>query len=175
MMCTILSASVGGLASAFLKPIVMGTFRATKRYDIGALTNGVIAGLVSITGVCDRCDIWSAAIIGLIGSVAYTTSCKLWMKMGIDDPIEASQVHGVCGIWGVVAVGIFDNQKGLISSSKDSLRYLGWQMLGLLAIATLVTAFSVVYFLIMRKLNLLRVPLVHEIIGLDVAQMGSAR
>lgn len=51
---------------------------------------------------------------------------------------------------------------------------MGWQILGLLAIAAWVTVFSLVFFLLMRKLNLLRVPLVHEIMGLDVAEMGSS-
>lgn len=109
MMCTIISGATGGLSSAFLKPLIAGTYSRTRRYDVGALTNGVLAGLVSITGVCDHCEPWSAFFIGLIGSLQYSLACKLWKKLGVDDPIEASQVHGACGIWGLIAVGIFDN------------------------------------------------------------------
>ena len=87
----------------------MGTYSKTHRYDVGALTNGILAGLVSITGTCDSCEPWSAVLIGFIGSIIYTCACKLWLKLGIDDPIEASQVHCACGLWGLVAVGIFNN------------------------------------------------------------------
>ena len=107
MMCTLISGATSGLSSAFLKPLINGTYSRSRRYDLEALTNGVLAGLVSITGVCDHCEPWSALIIGLIGSLQYSLACKLWKKMGIDDPIEASQVHGACGMWGLIAVGIF--------------------------------------------------------------------
>jgi Amt family ammonium transporter len=115
-----LSGVTGGIISAFLKPLIMGTYSQHHRYDVGALTNGMIAGLVSITGVCDRCEPWSAFFIGLIGSVIYTLACKIMRRLGVDDPIEASMVHGACGMWGLIAVGIFDNKYGLISDSPDS-------------------------------------------------------
>lgn len=117
MMCTIISGSTGGIISAFLKPLVMGTYSKSQRYDVGALTNGIIAGLVSITGVCDRCEPWSAFLIGLFGSLMYSFACKLAKKLGVDDPIEASMVHGACGAWGLIAVGIFDNKYGINSES----------------------------------------------------------
>lgn len=126
MMCTLLSGATGGLISAFLKPLIMGTYSASQRYDVGALTNGILAGLVSVTGVCDHCEPWSAFLIGIIGSVTYTFACKICNKLGVDDPVEAAQVHGACGLWGLMAVGIFDNQKGLLSESPDSLSFMGW-------------------------------------------------
>ena len=55
MMCTLLSSATGGITSAFLKPLIMGTFSQNHRYDVSALTNGMLAGAVSITAVCDRC------------------------------------------------------------------------------------------------------------------------
>mmetsp|Transcript_28373 Transcript_28373/g.37873 ORF Transcript_28373/g.37873 Transcript_28373/m.37873 type:complete len:198 (+) Transcript_28373:428-1021(+) len=55
MMCTLLSAAIGGITSAFLKPLINGTYSHNHRYDVGALTNGMLAGAVSITAVCDRC------------------------------------------------------------------------------------------------------------------------
>ena len=48
-------------------------------------------------------------MIGAIGSIAYIFACKLMRRLGVDDPVEASMVHGACGIWGLIAVGIFDN------------------------------------------------------------------
>ena len=82
-------------------------------------------------------------------------------------------MHGACGLWGLIAVGIFDDKKGLISDSDESYHYLGWQILGACSIFIWVTVIALPYFLLMRKLNLLRVPLIHEIIGLDIAEMGS--
>jgi Amt family ammonium transporter len=115
MMVSILSGCTGGLVAAFLKPFVMRTYSQKNRYDVGALSNGILVGLVSITGVCDRCEPWSAFVIGGTGGLIYTLCCKLGEKIGYDDPVEAGQVHGAGGIWGLIAVGIFDNQKGLVS------------------------------------------------------------
>jgi len=151
----------------------MGTFTENHRYDVGALTNGMLSGAVAITAVCDRCEPWSAFLIGLISSLIYSLACKMWRKMDIDDPVEASQVHGACGLWGLIATGIFDKEKGLISDSDESGSYMGWQIIGALSIMAWVACFSVPYFLLMRKLKLLRVPLIHEIIGLEIAEMGS--
>lgn len=94
-------------------------------------------------------------------------------KLGVDDPVEASMVHGACGMWGLIAVGIFDNKYGLISDSENSASFLGWQIIGLFAIIAWVTLITLPYFCIMKRLRLLRVPLIHEIIGLDIAEMGS--
>jgi len=82
-------------------------------------------------------------------------------------------VHGSCGLWGVIAVGIFDNEKGLISDSHDSFSYLGWQLVGAVCILIWVLVITVPFFIILNKLKLLRVPLIDEVIGLDVAEMGS--
>lgn len=126
MMVTILSGATSGLISAFLKPLVMRTYSKKSRYDVGALSNGILAGLVAITGVCDRCEPWTAFVIGLIGGIIYTLSCRLEKLLGVDDPIEASQVHGFVGIWGLIAVGIFDNQMGLVSDNEDKGSFFGW-------------------------------------------------
>lgn len=124
-MCTLLSAFSSGLGATFFKPVIMGTCKS-HRYDACALTNGMLAGLVAITGSCDSCEPWSAFLIGLVASVVYSFACKLVEKLGVDDPVEASMVHGACGMWGVIAVGIFDNKHGLISKSEDSWSFLGW-------------------------------------------------
>ena len=126
MMVTILSGVSGGLTAAFLKPFVMRTYSKKNRYDVGALSNGILAGLVAVTGVCDHCEPWSSCVIGLIGGIVYTMACKFMEAIGVDDPIEAAQVHGFTGMWGLIAVGIFDNQNGLISDSGDSGKFFGW-------------------------------------------------
>lgn len=57
-MSTLLSAFASGLTATFLKPVITGTYSENHRYDTGALTNGLLAGLVAITGNCDRCEPW---------------------------------------------------------------------------------------------------------------------
>lgn len=173
MMVTILSGATGGLVAAFLKPLVMGTYSKKNRYDVGALSNGLLAGLVAVTGVCDSCEPWSAFLIGAIGGVVYTLSCKLNAALNVDDPIEASQVHGFTGMWGLIAVGIFHNESGLVSDSEDKGSFFGWQLLGMLIIILWVAVISTIYFLVMKKCNLLRVNLLEEVIGLDIAEHGS--
>ena len=173
MMNTLISGSVGGLISSFLKPLIMGTYSPAKRYDVGALTNGILAGLVSITGACDRTHPWSACLIGVIGAVFYSLACKLTNKLGVDDPIEATQVHAACGIWGIIAVGVFDNEYGLISDSGDSFKFLGVQLLGVVVLMAWTALSTMPFFFILKCANLLRVPLIHEVIGMDVAETGT--
>ena len=151
----------------------MGTFGAHNRYDVGALTNGILSGLVAITGICDRVEPWAAVIIGALSSLVYGFSCKLLQKLDIDDPIEASPVHGFNGLWGLIAVGLFDNQYGLFYGQEGCGSYFLWQLLGGLVIIVWVFVTSATYFIILKKLNMLRVPLLDELLGLDIVEHGS--
>ena len=74
----------------------------------------MLAGLVSVTSASSNVDLWAACVIGLIGSMIYTSTKKLIVRAEIDDTLDISEVHGFCGIWSIVALGIFDRQKGLI-------------------------------------------------------------
>ena len=76
--------------------------------------NAILAGLVAITAPCNNVSLISAVIIGSIGTLTYVLSGKLMNKWKIDDPIEASQIHGFAGVWGLIAVGIFDLDVGLL-------------------------------------------------------------
>lgn len=117
VMVTIISGTSGGIVSTFTKPFIMRTYGPRNRYDIAACTNGMLAGLVSITGVCNRVDPWAAWLIGITSSFVYGFSCRLLKSLNIDDPIEAAPVHGFCGLWGTIAVGIFDNKYGLLTGN----------------------------------------------------------
>lgn len=82
--------------------------------DPSCFTNAILAGLVSITAPCNNVDKWAALVIGLFGGILYIISTKLLIRAKIDDPIQATQIHGFCGFWGVISVGIFDKDTGLI-------------------------------------------------------------
>ena len=92
------------------------------RYKVHILCNGVLAGLVSVSASCSNIELWSACLIGLIGSMIYTTTRKLFIRFEVDDPLDITEIHGFCGIWSVLAVGIFDKDFGLLY--KGSLKQL---------------------------------------------------
>jgi len=101
-MNTTLAAATGGITTFIVMYVI------THRYDVGALCNGILAGLVSITAPCGNVESGSAILIGLIGGLVFTGSSLLQKKVKIDDPVDASSVHGACGIWGVLATALFD-------------------------------------------------------------------
>ena len=148
---TILSGTCGGLTASVAKPLIMGTYSQSRRYDVSALCNGLLAGLVAITGACDRVDPWAAIVIGIIGGIVYSAACKLCDVITADDPIEASSVHGFAGMWGLIAVGIFDNAEGLVSGAESGKgSFLLWQLIGMFAIILWVALMSAIYFFIMK-------------------------
>jgi Amt family ammonium transporter len=84
-----------------------------KRYgypDVGFMCNGMLAGLVAITASCAFVDSWIAVLIGALAGVLVVYSSEVVEnKLKIDDPVSAISVHGVCGAWGVLALGLFAN------------------------------------------------------------------
>merc|ERR1711959_10250 len=102
MMNTTLSAATGGLTVFLLM------FAITKKYDCAALCNGILAGLVSITAPCSNVESGCAVLIGFLGGFIFVGSSALVKKIKIDDPVDASSVHGTCGIWGCLAAALFD-------------------------------------------------------------------
>merc|ERR1712187_663277 len=82
--------------------------RFTRKYDIGAMCNGILAGLVSITGPCGAVESGSSIAIGAIGGVFMMGTSMLLKKLKIDDPLDAFAVHGACGVWGVLAAALFN-------------------------------------------------------------------
>jgi Amt family ammonium transporter len=105
-MNTTLSAACGGIVSFMI------TYIITHSYDVGSLCNGILAGLVSITAPCGNVESGSAVAIGILGAFVYVGASMLLKKLKIDDPVDASPVHGACGIWGTIAAGLFDMGNG---------------------------------------------------------------
>jgi Amt family ammonium transporter len=85
-----------------------------------AACDGIIAGLVAITAICNNCAAWEAFIIGIISCPVYVLFAMLLKKIGVDDPINAGAIHTSCGIWGLIAAGLFDNTKGVISNNQGA-------------------------------------------------------
>jgi len=95
-------ASITGAIAAMLALYAKGL-----KPDPTLMCNGMLAGLVAITAPCAFVDPWGAAVIGAIAGVLVILSVFFFENRGVDDPVGAISVHGVCGLWGVLSVGIF--------------------------------------------------------------------
>jgi Amt family ammonium transporter len=172
IMNTVISGSAGGIVAVFVKPHFLGTYSFVSKYDCCSLCNGILIGLVSVTGCCDRIEPWAACLIGAIGALFYVFGCKVLDYLHVDDPVEAAPVHMFGGIWGTIATGIFDNQMGLLYEDPGKGRFFGYQILAIIAVMAWVGTTASITFYIMNRLGFLRVDKAIEIIGLDIAEMG---
>src|SRR6188472_2675389 len=98
---TTLAASAGGLAAMAL------VYPRVKKWDMGITINGFLGGLVAITAGCYWVNAFGSVIIGLIGGIVVVLGIDFIEHRRIDDPIGAVAVHGIAGIWGTWAVGLF--------------------------------------------------------------------
>lgn len=118
IMNTILAPASGGLFTFVTRKYITGE-KKDQRMDFQGLTNGILAGLVAITASCDCVESWAAVIIGIIGSVTYSVACLVMTKLQVDDPLEAFQVHGACGIMGCVVLAFFKMEVGIFYGGKS--------------------------------------------------------
>lgn len=122
IMNTIISSAGSCISVLFLRPFIMQKSDPTNKYPVKSICNSLLVGLVSITGVCNNATTWGSILIGILGGIVYLISCKLFEKLKIDDPLEASQIHAFTGLWGTLAIGIFDTKYGVIyTGSFDQL------------------------------------------------------
>ncbi|HJP30204.1 MAG TPA: ammonium transporter, partial [Candidatus Latescibacteria bacterium] len=154
---TSLAAAAGALSSIFVSMIYL------KKPDISMALNGILAGLVGITAGADTVTWSSAILIGVIAGAIVVFAIVLIDRVGIDDPVGAISVHGVCGIWGTVAVGIF---------STNAAHTVGTQIIGTLAYAVFAFAASLILALLIKSTFGIRVSAEEEDEGLDVSEHG---
>jgi len=175
---TTLGAAGGAFGALFLARIVEG------HWEIDALLNGILAGLVSITAGCAVVEPYAALVIGFLGGIFYVLFVMFLNAIRVDDPLNASAVHGACGIWGCIAVGLFCTARNLTQaygfenpSSFGAFYGGGWQQLGIqflgwFTILCWSAAMSALVFLPMKLLGILRVPHSVEEYGLDATEHG---
>ena len=179
---TTLAACGGGLASLFC------VYIRAKYWDCGLTVNGFLAGLVAITCPCYWVSPAGAFILGAIAGVICVFSIDFFEYLRIDDPVGAVSVHGVCGIWGTLSLGLFATGQfgapgpyGADTSSAalvTGLFYGGGatqllaQVIGSAAVlaATFGTSLAIMYGL--KFAGVLRVSRERELLGLDVAEHG---
>ena len=143
-----------------------------KKPDVSMTLNGALAGLVGITAGCANVSMSGAIAIGAVAGVIVVFSVEFVERvLKIDDPVGAVSVHGVCGAWGTLAVGLFATDSGLFYGGGFA--QLGTQAIGVLAVMiwTLVTAF--ILFTVIKRTVGLRVEANEEMEGLDLHEHGS--
>ncbi len=161
--------------------MAMATSWATMgKPDVSMAGNGLLAGLVAICSGVGEVSAVGSIVIGAIAGVIVVLSVLAIERIGIDDPVGAFSVHGVCGAWGLIATGLFattspvngaTESAGLLYGGGFSL--LGTQLIGMVAIAVFVTIAAGALFAGLRAVGMLRVPPEEELAGLDVAEHGS--
>ena len=177
---TTLAACAAGLSS-----IIYGYFM-TKKWDAGYTTNGFLAGLVAITCPCYWVSPTGAVLLGGIAGVLVILGVELLEYLRIDDPIGAVPVHGFCGIWGTISLGLFAcgryGSTGPISPDNSAplkgLFYGGGtqvllaQVIGSAVITLATFAVAMAVMLAVNATGTLRLPAEAELYGMDLHEHG---
>jgi len=151
---TILAAATGGIVA------MIAVWALHGKPELSMALNGILAGLVGITANADLVSNSSALLIGAVAGALVVAAVKLLDKLRIDDPVGAWPVHGLCGIWGGLATGIF----GGVDMWPQ---IVGSVVIPLWAFVTMFILFSV-----LKAIGLLRVSPEEEMRGLDIGEHG---
>ncbi|HEY3184834.1 MAG TPA: hypothetical protein VGJ77_18480, partial [Gaiellaceae bacterium] len=163
--------ALGGIVTAWL---------VLRKPDVSMMLNGVLAALVAVTAACGFVAPWAAVVIGLVSGVIAVVGVLFVERIGIDDPIGAVAVHGMSGVWGTVATGLFavpalasnlaTGTGGFVYTG--SLHQVGVQLLGLAAVGAFTFSLSFGSLWTMKRLWGIRVEEHVETAGLDVSEHG---
>ena len=179
---TTLAACAGGLAAMFYG------FPQTKKWDLGFTVNGFLAGLVAITCPCYWVSPTGSIAIGAVAGVVVIMGINVLEWLRIDDPIGAVPVHGFCGIWGTISLGLFATGQygatGPISADTSSgavlrgLFYHGGatvlfaQIIGSVIITLSTFSIAMLLMYVVNLTGTLRVSREGELEGLDIHEHG---
>ncbi len=152
---TSLAAAAGGIG-AFVT-----SYFITKTHDLSMVLNGILGGLVGITAGADVIPVSSSILVGLIAGIIIPIAVTAFDKAKLDDPVGATSVHLVCGIWGTLAVAIFGN-------CDEGVGTFAAQLKGILAMGAFTFVFAFALFFIIKVTLGLRVSEEEEEKGLDM-------
>src|SRR6267143_986162 len=177
---TTLAACAAGLTAMFW------AYMSSKKWDVSFTVNGFLAGLVAITCPCYWVSPTGAILLGGVAGVIVVAGVELLEWLRIDDPIGAVPVHGICGIWGTLSLGLFacgrygatgpiaaDNSaalKGLFYGG--GLQILKAQLIGSACITLATFGVAMVVMLAVNALGMLRLPAEMETYGMDLHEHG---
>ena len=170
----------GGVAATFAAWMLLG------KPDLSMIINGILAGLVAVTAGCAFVSVPASAVIGTIGGVLVVLAVGFFDKIKIDDPVGATSVHLVNGVWGTLAIGLFavgpsteagalygeglGPLKGLLLGGGFT--QLWYQFVGVMAVGGMTVLLSSIFWLVLKSTLGIRVHPEEEIIGLDISEHG---
>ena len=158
---TTLAAAAGVLAATVVAWFLF------KKPDLSMGLNGALAGLVGITACCDCMSNGWSIVVGLVAGVLVVCGILLLEKLKIDDPVGAWPVHGLCGIWGCLAIGILPNAHKAAGTTNFVVQGIGTLAICGWAFVTMLGLFAA-----LKAAGILRVSSEEEQEGLDVSEHG---
>ena len=179
MLNTQLAAAAGVIGAS------IAAYMKSRTLDVGMAGNGAIAGLVGITAPSGFVEYWAAPIIGLLAGVLVVYAVLAIDKL-LDDPVGALSAHGLAGIWGTMAVGIFASPRLIVEGAGPGVWYaifgdqpmssalgqLGVQGLAVVFTFVVVFVISIATFALIKSTIGLRVSDEEEEAGLDISSHG---
>jgi Amt family ammonium transporter len=153
---TSLAAAAGAIGAFF------ASYALFKSHDLSMVLNGILGGLVGITAGADQMGPMAAIVIGLIAGVIIPFAVAFFDRIKIDDPVGATSVHLICGVWGTLAVGIFGAMAGI--------GQVVTQLIGTLSVCAFSFVFSYALFYILKVTIGIRVSEEEELKGLDIGE-----
>lgn len=187
---TAISGSTAGLVTLFGRRILVG------HWDAMDVCNGLLGGFVAITSGCAVVEPWAAIVCGFVSAWVLIGLNVLALRFKYDDPLEAAQLHGGCGAWGLIFTGLFAKEEFVVeaygAAAADAggevgrsrrrrpfglLMGGGWGLIGaqvveVAAIVGWVSVTMATVFYVLHKLRLLRISVDDELAGLDVSSHG---
>jgi len=170
---TNVSAAAGALAATMLAWKILG------KPDIGMTINGALAGLVGITASCAFVSVGSSLVIGALAGLLIVVGVLFLDKVKWDDPVGAIAVHGMGGIFGTLAVGLWAQDKFMPGTTGNGLFFGGGfdpvlkQLAGIGAVGAAVFGVSLLVWLGIKATIGIRVSADEEIEGLDIGEHGN--
>ncbi|WOG83206.1 hypothetical protein DCAR_0102380 [Daucus carota subsp. sativus] len=175
---TTLAGCTAALTTLFGKRILSGHWNVTD------VCNGLLGGFAAITGGCSIVDPWAAIICGFVAALVLLGFNKLAEKLKYDDPLEAAQLHGGCGAWGIIFTALFAREKyvfevyggepgrphGLFMGGGA--RLLAAHLVQIVVIFVWVSVTMGTLFFVLHKLKLLRITADEEMAGMDMTRHG---
>ncbi|MEM6363639.1 MAG: ammonium transporter [Planctomycetota bacterium] len=160
---TTIAGGAGAVVALILAWILFG------KPDLTMALNGVLGGLVSITANCDQVTQQMAILIGAVGGAVVVLGVILLDKLKIDDPVGAFPVHGLCGVWGGIATGLFGTA---IPDGLTRGGYIGVQAIATVSICAWAFITMAIVFFVLKAIGQLRVSAEEEQAGLDISEHG---
>ncbi|XP_050237871.1 ammonium transporter 1 member 3 [Mercurialis annua] len=178
---TTLAGSTAGIVTLFGRRLLVG------HWDALDVCNGVLGGFVAITSGCSVVEPWAAIVCGFCAAWILIGLNMVALKLQFDDPLEATQLHGGCGAWGLIFTGLFAKEEFVSqayeSGASGSVRPYGillgggWGLIGsqLVELCVIVCWVSLTMgplFYMLHKLSILRITIDEEVAGLDISSHG---